>query len=307
MSASDHDHKPDVDSVTGVETTGHEWDGIKELNKPLPLWWLYVFYACILWAVGYWVFYPTWPTANGFTPGVLGFSQRAAVSAEVAAGKEGQAKFRQAIADKSLDEIRADPELLRFAVAGGKAMFGENCAGCHGRGAQGFKGYPNLNDDDWIWGGSLDAIHATILHGIRASNDETRVSDMPKFGRDEILEPVQIKDAAAYVLSLSGQAGGDDAEAVTRGSEIYVENCAACHGEDGKGNHELGAPNLTDAIWLYGSDKQDVVESIHTGRGGMMPAWSGRLDPVTIKSLAIYVHSLGGGEQGPQAMLTIKD
>ncbi len=307
MSASDHDHKPDIDAVTGVETTGHEWDGIKELNKPLPLWWLYVFYACIVWAVGYWVLYPAWPTANGYTQGILGYSQRATVTQEVAAGKESQAKFREAIAEKSLEEIRADPELLRFAVAGGRTMFVENCGGCHGRGAQGFKGYPNLNDDDWIWGGSLDAIHHTILHGIRADNDDTRVSDMPRFGRDDILEPGQIKDVAAYVLSLSGQAGSADAEATTRGSAIYAENCAACHGEDGKGNHELGAPNLADTIWLYGSDMDDVVESIQTGRGGMMPAWSGRLDPVTIKSLAIYVHSLGGGEQAPQAMLMIKD
>lgn len=286
--------KLDIDDVTGVETTGHEWDGIKELNKPLPKWWLYVFYVCIVWAAGYWVLYPAWPTVNGYTQGILGYSQRQVVTDAVAKNKEGQAKFREAIATAELSEISKDPELLRFAVAGGKAMFGENCAGCHGRGAQGFVGYPNLNDDDWIWGGSLDAIHETILHGIRADNDDTRDSAMPQFGIEEILEPAQIADTTAYVMSLSGPV--EDAAAVERGQAIYVEQCAACHGDAGKGNVELGAPNLTDAIWLYGGDKDSIKTSIHTGRGGMMPAWSGRLDPVTTKSLAVYVHSLGGGE-----------
>ncbi|MEL7049278.1 MAG: cytochrome-c oxidase, cbb3-type subunit III [Pseudomonadota bacterium] len=286
--------KLDIDDVTGVETTGHEWDGIKELNKPLPKWWLYVFYVCIVWAAGYWVLYPAWPTVNGYTQGILGYSQRQVVTDAVAKNKEGQAKFREAIATAELSEISKDPELLRFAVAGGKAMFGENCAGCHGRGAQGFVGYPNLNDDDWIWGGSLDAIHETILHGIRADNDDTRDSAMPQFGIEEILEPAQIADTTAYVMSFSGPV--EDAAAVERGQAIYVEQCAACHGDAGKGNVELGAPNLTDAIWLYGGDKDSIKTSIHTGRGGMMPAWSGRLDPVTTKSLAVYVHSLGGGE-----------
>ena len=179
-------------------------------------------------------------------------------------------------------------------MAGGKAAFGENCAGCHGRGAQGAVGYPNLNDDDWIWGGSLAAIHQTIKFGIRSAHDETRVSDMPKFGVEQLLEPAQIADVASYVLSLSGKV--DDGTAAERGKTIFAEQCAACHGEDGKGNPELGAPNLTDEIWLYGSSKANVVESIHTGRGGMMPAWNQRLDPVTVKALALYVHSLGGGE-----------
>ncbi|MEO1543526.1 MAG: cytochrome-c oxidase, cbb3-type subunit III [Pseudomonadota bacterium] len=287
------DHAPEIDDVTGVETTGHEWDGIKELNKPLPAWWLYVFYVSIIWAFAYWVFYPAWPTLNGYTQGILGFSQRQAVTEAVAANREGQSKFREAIAKAELTAISKDPELLRFAVAGGKAMFGENCAGCHGRGAQGFEGYPNLNDDDWIWGGSLDAIHQTILHGIRANNDDTRDSAMPQFGIDEILEPKQIDDTAVYVMSLSSTV--DDAEAAARGKEIYLEQCAACHGDNGEGNIELGAPNLADSIWLYGGDKDDIKTSIHTGRGGMMPGWTERLDPVTIKSLAVYVHSLGGG------------
>lgn len=307
MSASDPNHEPEIDHVTGVETTGHEWDGIKELNKPLPRWWLYVFYATVVWAAGYWVLFPAWPTANGYTQGVLGYSQRATVTENVKAGREAQSKYRKAIAEKSLEDIRSDPELLRFAVAGGEAMFGENCAGCHGRGAQGFKGYPNLNDDDWIWGGSLQNIHNTILYGIRSSHEDTRLSAMPRFGADEILEPQEIEDSAAYVLSISGTKTDGDPESIKRGEELYVENCAACHGDDAKGNYELGAPNLSDLIWLYGSDKADVVESIYTGRGGMMPPWTGRLDPVTIKSLAIYVHSLGGGETTEAAQLDVKD
>ena len=294
MSNQDNEHGPDVDDVTGVETTGHEWDGIKELNKPLPKWWLYVFYATIVWSIGYWVLYPAWPLANDYTRGVLGYSQRDVVTKAVADNKASQSKWRDEIAAKELEEISKDPELLRFAMAGGAAAFGENCAGCHGRGAQGFVGYPNLNDDDWIWGGSLESIHHTINYGIRAEHDETRLSEMPRFGQDELLEPAQIQDVASYVLSLGGNT--DDAAAATRGETIYAEQCAACHGENGKGNVELGSPNLTDPIWLYGSDKASIVQSIYTGRGGMMPAWTGRLDDVTIKSLAVYVHSLGGGE-----------
>lgn len=294
MAADNRKDRPEIDEVTGVETTGHEWDGIKELNKPLPRWWLWVFYATIVWSIGYWVLYPAWPLANDYTRGILGYSQREVVAASLAENREAQSRFRDEIAAKELMEIRNDPELLRFAMAAGEASFGENCAGCHGRGAQGFPGYPNLNDDEWIWGGTLPAIHQTILYGIRSNHEETRISDMPRFGLDGLLEPAQISDVASYVLSLSGKA--DDATAANRGTAIYADNCAVCHGDDGKGNPELGAPNLTDAIWLYGSDKEDVVTSIRTGRGGVMPPWVGRLDDVTIKSLALYVHTLGGGE-----------
>lgn len=285
-----------IDEVTGIETTGHVWDGdLEELNKPLPKWWLYTTYACIIWAIGYWIFYPAWPLLTDYTKGTLGFSQRALVMEQVAAGKAAQSKFRDAIANAELTEIPKKPELLNFALAGGKAAFGDNCAPCHGRGAQGFKGYPNLNDDDWIWGGDLEAIHTTIRHGIRNTADEdARQSDMPKFGVEELLEKPQINDVAEYVLSLSGNA--TDEAAAGRGKEVYAENCAACHGENGLGNKELGAPNLSDAIWLYGGEKADVVTSINTGRGGVMPPWQTRLDAVTVKQLAVYVHSLGGGK-----------
>lgn len=284
----------EIDEVTGVETTGHEWDGIKELNKPLPRWWLWTFYATIAWSAVMFVLYPAWPTLSGYTKGIMGYSQRATVMQEVEAGKAAQAKFRDAIGSKEVGEIKGDQELLRFAMAGGKAAFAENCAPCHGRGAQGGPGYPNLADDDWIWGGSVDAIYQSIRYGIRWTHDETRLSEMPKFGIDKLLEPKQISDVAEYVLSLSGTS--TNAEAVKAGEAIYKEQCAACHGENGKGMPEVGAPNLTDQYWLYGGEKAAVVMSINTGRGGRMPHWEGRLDPITIKSLAVYVHSLGGGQ-----------
>lgn len=287
-------HK-EFDTVTGVETTGHVWDGdLKELNKPLPRWWLYVLYATIIWSIGYWVVYPAWPLLDSYTQGIIGYSQRGEVAKDVAAARESQARFVEAIAAKPVEAIKSDPDLMEFVLRGGAAQFGNNCAPCHGKGAQGFKGYPNLNDDDWLWGGSTDAIEATIRYGIRSGHDNAHQGDMPRFGIDQMLEAAQISDVAEYVLSLSGTP--DDAAAAARGATVFAEQCAACHGAEGKGMAELGAPNLTDAIWLYGGRKADILESIRGGRAGAMPAWEGKLDPVTIKMLAIYVHSLGGGK-----------
>jgi cytochrome c oxidase cbb3-type subunit 3 len=285
----------EIDDVTGVETTGHVWDGdVKELNKPLPKWWLYVLYATIIWAIGYWILYPAWPTLHGYTKGILDYSPRAEVAKEVAAAKAEQAKYLDQIAGKSLDEIAMDQELLPFVMAGGAAVFGDNCGPCHGRGGGGAVGYPNLNDDDWLWGGKLGDVKHSILYGIRSGHPEARDMAMPRFGIDKILTPTEIADSTQYVLSLSDKAA--DAAAVKRGEEHYANNCAACHGEDGKGNIELGAPNLTDNIWLYGGTPAQIAQSIHTGRGGVMPHWTGRLDPATIKMLTVYVHSLGGGK-----------
>lgn len=276
------------------ETTGHEWDGIQELNKPLPKWWLYTFYACIVWAVGYWILYPTWPLISSHTAGYLGYSQREVVAEDLAQAQAEKAGFRDRIAASDLETIQSDPELLNFALAGGAAAFGDNCAPCHGRGAQGAIGYPNLQDDAWLWGGSLDAIHHTIQYGIRAEDAETRNSQMPAFGKLGMLKPDQVSDVAEYVLSLSGNEG--DEQAAERGQALFATNCAACHGPKGQGNQALGAPNLADELWLYGGDKATVVETITNSRSGMMPAWHERLDPATVKELAIYVHSLGGGE-----------
>ncbi len=284
----------DRDEVTGYATTGHEWDGIRELNRPLPRWWLWVFIACIVYSIGYWIAYPAWPTWSGYTRGMLGYSQRQVVGSDMEAARAAQSKFVSAIAAKPMADIRKDPELLAFALAGGKAAFGDNCSACHGRGAEGKTGYPNLNDDDWLWGGKLEEIEYSITQGIRGTAKDTRQNQMPRFGVDKILEPGQINDAAEFVLSAS--VGSTDAEAAARGKVLFKDQCAACHGDDAKGKLDMGAPNLTDAIWLFGSSKRDILTSIETGRGGVMPNWGGRLSPATIKQLALYVHELGGGK-----------
>jgi cytochrome c oxidase cbb3-type subunit III len=286
--------KREIDEITGVETTGHEWDGIKELNKPLPRWWLLTFYASIVWSIGYWIVYPAWPLANDYTRGIWGYSQRATVAAEVKAGIDAQAGMRHLLDQTPLGEVAKNPELLRFAMAAGATSYQTNCAPCHGRGAQGFVAYPNLNDDDWIWGGSIEDIHQTIAGGIRSGAEGARDSQMPKFGIDKLLDDKQIVDVAEHVLAFSGKA--TDTTAAARGAKVYAEQCASCHGVDGKGKADQGAPNLTDGIWLYGGSREAVLESIRTGRGGVMPAWAGRVDAATIKSLAVYVHSLGGGK-----------
>ena len=284
----------EIDKVSGTETTGHEWDGIKELNTPLPRWWLVVFYACIVWAIGYWVLMPAWPTLSGYTHGLLGYSQRAAVTRSIEKLNEQRAAEAAGLDKKNLSQIVADPKLLQFALAEGKSAFGDNCAPCHGSGAQGFRGYPNLNDDDWLWGGTLADIQHTITVGVRSTSPDTRQSQMPAFGRDGILKPKEIGDLTEYVIHLSG--GKADAGAVKRAAALFETNCAACHGADGKGSRMFGAPNLTDRIWLYGGKRADIHDQIVNGHGGVMPTWGGRLSPETIKSLAVYVHSLGGGE-----------
>ena len=275
-------------------TTGHEWDGIREFNNPLPRWWLWTFYACIVWAIGYWVVMPAWPLLSSYTQGVLGYSQRSVVEKKVAANLANQAPYLNAIAAKSLEEIRNDADLLSFALAGGRSSFAVNCSQCHGTGAQGFKGYPNLNDDAWLWGGKLDQIQYTILHGIRNGSDDARDSEMPAYGRDELLERGQIRDVIEYVVALSGRTANN--EAAARGKAVFAEQCAACHGEQGRGNIEFGAPNLTDDIWLYGGDRASLNETLYNSRRGVMPGWKDRLTPETIKQLTIFVHSLGGGQ-----------
>ena len=285
-----------VDELTGVEDTGHEYDGITELNNPLPQWWLTIFYVCVAWALVYTIFYPAWPMISENTRGVLGYSTRGEVAERIAAHTEGQAVWRDRIAETELADIRSDPDLLAFALASGAANFALNCSQCHGAGAAGNTGgFPNLNDDDWIWGGDLDAIYTTISHGIRNEADEdARLSMMPAFGAEELLEPAEIKDVAQHVLSLSGRA--EDAAAAERGAAVFEGNCAACHGEEGLGVQELGAPNLADAIWLYGDQAENIVAQVHNPRHGVMPPWLDRLGETAVKELAIYVHSLGGGQ-----------
>ena len=286
----------EIDVITGMSTTGHQWDGIKELNTPLPRWWVLTFYATILWSVGYWIVYPAWPLLNTYTVGLLGYSSRAAVTLELVNADSAKAVLNARIASASFDDILRDKDLSSFAIAQGRAAFSNNCAPCHGSGAAGAKGYPNLNDDDWLWGGKPADIYTTLLHGVRWNDAETRVSQMPAFGRDGILAKDDIENVAGFVRSLSGlkPEGRPNLKA---GAETFASTCAACHGDTGAGNRELGAPNLRDAIWLYGSSTATIVETLTNGRNGVMPGWKGRLDDTTIKALTIFVHSLGGGEK----------
>jgi len=283
------------DQVSGTETTGHEWDGIKELNTPLPRWWVWTFYATIVFAVIYTILYPAWPLVTSATKGVWGYSSRAQVAQNIATAKAAQAQYLDQIAAKSLQDIRSDQSLFEFALAGGRSAFAVNCSPCHGSGAQGGHGFPNLNDDDWLWGGTLDDIATTIRHGIRYEADpDTRSTEMPAFGRDGLLEPAQIADVAQFVLSLSGKP--HDSEAAIRGVQIFLDNCAACHGQTGGGDQTQGAPALNDAIWLYGDTADAIVAQVTNPRMGVMPAWAGRLDDTVIKELTLYVHALGGGQ-----------
>jgi cytochrome c oxidase cbb3-type subunit 3 len=285
----------DMDHVSGRTTTGHEWDGIKELNTPLPRWWLITFYATILWAIGYWIVYPAWLLLWSHTPGIWSYSTRAEVATELANLEKIRGDRMVALGAASLEEIEKNPALLALARARGKTVFGDNCAPCHGSGGAGAKGYPNLNDDEWLWGGSLDQIMQTIQFGARSGHPKTHESAMLAFGKEGVLKKDQIVTVANYVRSLSGlsTAAGYDAAA---GKKIFADNCTSCHGDNAKGNQELGAPDLTDKIWLYGPDEATLVETIGNGRAGVMPAWVDRLDPSTIKALTVYVHSLGGGK-----------
>jgi cytochrome c oxidase cbb3-type subunit 3 len=256
---------------------------------------VWVFYATIVWSIGYWIVYPAWPTIDGYTKGVFGYSTRAQVAADLADLRKVRGEKALALEQTPLADIEKDPALLAFAQAQGKAAFANNCAPCHGAGAAGAKGYPNLNDDDWLWGGTLTEIRNTIAHGVRSSDPEDHESAMPAFGKGNMLPSDDIVVVANYVRSLSGlpvRAGVD----LAKGRKIFADNCAACHGDAGKGNKELGAPDLTDQIWLYGSDEAAVIETITNSRAGVMPSWAGRLDPATINALTVFVHTLGGGK-----------
>ncbi|GLV27254.1 cytochrome-c oxidase, cbb3-type subunit III [Sphingobium sp. Cam5-1] len=287
-----------IDAATGTEIKHHEWDGIQELETPLPRWWLWTFYATILFAIGYVIAYPALPMINRATGGLLGWSSRGALDKELAAREAQIAPVRQAIADTSIEVLPTRPQLMQAAAEGGRAAFRVHCVQCHGSGAAGSKGYPNLNDDDWLWGGDLAAIEKTLTDGVRnPDHDATRQSLMPAFGKDQLLTAAQVDDVVAHVRAISGQ---DRASAASqRGAKVFADNCAVCHGPAGKGNRELGAPNLIDAIWLYGGDADTIHETVWNSRHGVMPRWDDKLDKATIRMLAAYVHSLGGGEAAP--------
>ncbi|RYH07421.1 cytochrome-c oxidase, cbb3-type subunit III [Tropicimonas sp. IMCC6043] len=281
------------------QTTGHSWDGIEEYNNPLPRWWLWVFYATVVWGLIYTILYPAWPMVSGATSGILGHSTRADVAAEIARFDEANSGIQQQLVDAELTEISADPELNSYAQNAGAAVFRTWCAQCHGAGAQGAQasGYPSLLDDDWLWGGTIEEIHDTIAYGIRYNDDSLRFGDMLAFGRDELLTDEEIYQVIAHVQKISGQEYDEGLEAA--GAVIFEEQCASCHMEDGTGEKTLGAPNLTDAIWLYGGDEATLYETIWGGRAGVMPARGGApetvVDEAMLRAVATYVHSLGGG------------
>ena len=283
--------KIEKDSVSGRDTTGHEWDGIKELNTPLPTWWVYTFYACILFAVVYSVLYPSWPWISGHTTGLLGYTNRTQLTQDLGEQTKDRAKFADRIRAASFEDIRKDPELFNFALAGGRSAFQTTCMQCHGAGGAGSKGFPTLVDDDWLWGGKIDQIYKTIQFGIRNTNENSRQTMMPRFGTDAIMTAAQVGAVTDQVLSFSGHG-----KATPEGAKLFQDQCAACHQATGKGNQEMGAPDLTDSIWLYGGDRDSIYRTIFNARNGSMPAWSERLDEATMKMLALYVHALGGGK-----------
>lgn len=287
--------KIEKDAVSGRETTGHEWDGIKELNSPLPKWWLMVFYATILFSVVWMILYPSVPGVSGYFHGVLGYSQRVDLDKSIKAAEAAHGDLRAKIASMTVDQVAADPILTEYALAGGKAVFANNCAVCHGAGGAGRPNFPILADDKWLWGGSRSDIYRTIQHGVRSPDDpDTRSSAMPRFGADKLLTADQIADVAAYVRTLAklDQPSADSA----RGATVFKDQCAICHGAAGQGNRDVGAPSLTDGIWLYSGTRDGIQQQVTLPKQGMMPAWIKRLPDVDLKMVTLYVHSLGGGQ-----------
>ncbi len=275
------------------ETTGHEWDGIKEYNNPMPRWWLWTLYATIVWGIGYMVLYPAWPLITKATPGLLEYSSRGELVQSIDAFNERNAPLDTALVAADLTAIHEDAQLLEYALRGGGAVYQAHCSQCHGSGAAGAVGYPNLLDDDWLWGGSLEEIRYTVAHGIRNDADgDARFSQMPAYG--EFMTEDDIDHLVHYVLALSGQE--HDGVSATLGAILYEENCVVCHGASGVGNRAEGGPNLADPIWLYGGSEAAIRESITASRNGVMPNWNTRLTEAQIRQVAIYVHQLGGGE-----------
>lgn len=297
MSDNNHKKQQDQQHSKTPNTTGHKWDGIGEYDVPAPRWWLIVWIVTIIWSIGYWIVYPAWPTKSGNSKGAFNWTQQS----QLAESQKEIDDKRQAQLDKisklSLEEIQKNPELMEFTLNGGRVAFKENCAACHGTGAAGAKGYPNLNDDDWLWGGKVTDIYQTIKYGIRSAHEKTRINNMPAFGIDKVLAREEIEATVEYVFSLSSKFSKDSTKKSPLGEKIFKANCVSCHGHQGKGNRSLGAPNLTDVIWLYGGKKEDIFFTIYYARNGVMPYWTRRLDDTTIKQLALYIHSLGGGEK----------
>ncbi|QUS37449.1 cytochrome-c oxidase, cbb3-type subunit III [Tardiphaga alba] len=282
------------DPVSGYLTTGHEWNGIKELNTPVPRAVYFFLWATFLYSVVYWILMPAWPLGVTYTRGLLGLDQRDIVTAQVKEAAVDRAKWTKLIETESYEAIQLDKRLMGIVRQTGATLFGDNCAACHGRAATGGHGFPTLVSQAFLWGGTPDAIAETIRVGINASHPDTRVSQMPAFGRDGMLTRDKIDDVVDYVRSLSMPAVAQSIapEKLARGKAVFTENCVACHGDNATGSTDVGAPNLRDLSWIYGGNAQTVFTSVWGGRQGQMPSWEARLSPLDRKILALYIVDL---------------
>lgn len=283
------------DAVTGRTTTGHEWDGLKELNTPLPKWWFWTFVVTVIWGIGYAVVYPSVPWINTYYPGLIGYSQRATVTAEVKALEARRAEVMGKLRSVKLADVKQDPALYAVAMTAGRLAFAENCQACHGAGGAGRPGFPALAGDAWIWGGSLEAIQQTITAGIRSAHPDARTSQMPRYGADAILKETEIDEVTDFVMTLY-KPGAPAGAGAAKGAVIFAENCAACHGDKAEGKRDVGAPALRSSVHLYGDTRAAVRAQISNPKQGVMPNWNTRLDEATIRAVTLYVHGLGGGE-----------
>ena len=283
------------DDVTGRETTGHEWNGFKELDTPIPRGVLMFLIVTHIWAIAWWFFVPAWPLGQTYTKGLLGVDQQTTVEARVVEGQQQRSAWTTRLETEPYEAILADEALMKTVRDTGRQLFGDNCAACHGRDGRGRANYPDLTDDDWLWGGGPELIEQTMRVGINTAHPDTRIGQMPAFGRDQMLNREQVRNAAAYVYSLTNPdySTPENLDRIDAGHEVFVSTCAACHGDNGQGNVDVGAPNLTDARWIYGGDLDTIIASVHGGRQGHMPTWDERLTTAEIRTLAVYVHDLG--------------
>lgn len=284
------------DLHTGYLTTGHEWNGIKELNTPVPRLVYFFLILTALFSFGYWVLMPAWPVGVTYTKGLLGLDDRQNVQDSLKQAALSRDQWTKKVETDSYATIQADPRLMNIVRQSGRTLFGDNCAACHGFNAKGGPGFPDLTTSSWLWGGDPAAIAETIRVGINSTHPDTRVSQMPAFGHDQMIPSADVDNVVAFVQTLSNPSAVKDAKPgqVEAGKAVFAANCATCHGDDGKGKADLGAPNLTDKSWIYGSDKQSILNTVWSGRQGRMPTWENRLTQLDRKILALYLFDQRG-------------
>lgn len=282
------------DPHTGQVTTGHEWNGIKELNSPVPR----IVWICLigtfLFSLVYWVLMPAWPIGVTYTKGLLGIDERDVVMSKVEQARAARETWAAQLREADYAAVQADDDLMLIVREAGHPLFQDNCAVCHGTKGTGSKGFPDLTANAWLWGGDPETIAETIRVGINSGHDETRISQMMAFGRDGMLNREEILAVTTYLQGLSNPALAADTDpaVLETGSTVFADNCAACHGDNAEGIPEMGAPNLADNVWIYGDDRQSIFETIWHGRQGHMPHWEGRLNDLDRKILTLYVLDL---------------